>query len=295
MRIHQETPAFRDFVHGTLTKPERMRGDQFEQIRDAHNDRDCLVSAEGFWNPILTPGENHACTPFLIFSKKTIETDRVMLPGPTNEEHEVKAHELTQDQTDAYLCMVSLREAARFVRELTTGCELHPSRMPIFYSGKRGFHVTIDHTLFRMKPAVTNRQVVAFYARQMRYLYQLETLNLEAYKKSHYMLRVVDSVNSETGRYCVQLSLEEALKLDYPTLLVLSSKPRGVIYTPRKDEFTPGGFSDVWGEIERQYERLDSLAKMRPIKPISKDIDLPPFYVPPGMLLKSCCFNYLGM
>ena len=23
--------------------------------------------------------------------------------------------------------------------------------------------------------------------------------------------------------------------------------------------------------------------------------DLPPFYVPPGMLLKSCCFNYLGM
>lgn len=277
MRPPQEGPTFREVAWGPSSRLERVRSDQVEIIHDSNLVNDCLVSAEGWWTHTKTKGESHGCLPFAIFNAKEVALDdKIKITAPsTGQEVEVEGKEVTDDVRLAYATMRSLREAAMFVKELTESFKIPPSKIPIYYSGKRGFHITIDHSIFDMNPSQLNRGIVAFFANQMRYFYDLKTIDMEAYKKPRYMLRVVDSINTETGRYCVQLSLEEALKIDYPDLIQISSKPRGHVYAPKKDEFVGEDFRSMWSAVTGQFTRLDDLAKLKPLRPIRKDMPEP--------------------
>ena len=258
MLIGESWAPFREISHGPHSRVERVRADQVHVLFEKNPTHGFLVSAEGHFSPIHIPGENHVCQPFLILKADGGRED-------------LECIELAR------------ADALKFVEWACGFFRADPSKFPVFFSGKRGFHICVSGDLISMSPATHHRLTVSHFALFISEFLNLETIDLPSYSKAKYQLRLSDSINPETKNFCVQVSKDELAKhggadktSDADRILTLSAKPRGMIYEDKPpDPDSVKAFSAWWKAIESQYLALYSLEKLRPVRPISKDSDPP--------------------
>lgn len=251
MRLYSEGPTFRELISKGMPTPERVRADQIETLRGKHGNLDLQVTAEGWWSPVPIKGERHICDPYFYFNR--------IDPDPAD----------TSGTKDADLMMENLHDAGKLVEWLSMKFGIPASLFPIFYSGDRAFHVCLDPEPVGMEPSFLNRGVVRHFGMQIADFLGLSTFDPSVYSETRNFLRLVDSVNSKTGRYSVQVTLEEAQRGSYEEIIKLSEGPRGQVYDQAKQDLDDQALKTYYSLVQRRFEKLDTLGKLRPLRPIS--------------------------
>jgi hypothetical protein len=118
----------------------------------------------------------------------------------------------------------ALRQARRLAAWLVDRFKLEPDDLMFFYSGSKGFHVSIPSSLWGGTPAANFHD----YARRFA-----ETLAINAVVKIDSgvyarvnLLRAPNSKHRKTGRYKVQLRYDELLNLKPEAILEIAAEPR---------------------------------------------------------------------
>lgn len=257
MRLQPEGPTFREFICQGKPTPERVRADQIETLRGKHGNLDLEVTAEGWWSPVPVKGERHICNPYFYFNR--------IDPEPAD----------TSGTKDADLMMENLHDAGKLADWLTVKFGIPASLFPIFYSGDQAFHVCMDPWLVGMEPSFLNRGVVRHFGMQIADFLGLSTFDPSVYSETRNFLRLADSVNSKTGRYSVQVTLEEAQKGSYEEIIKLSEGPRGQFYDQAKQDLDDQALKTYYDLVQRRFEKLDTLGKLRPLRPMEKGMLCP--------------------
>jgi hypothetical protein len=139
----------------------------------------------------------------------------------------------------------ALRQARRLAAWLVDRFKLEPDDLMFFYSGSKGFHVSIPSSLWGGTPAANFHD----YARRFA-----ETLAINAVVKIDSgvyarvnLLRAPNSKHRKTGRYKVQLRYDELLNLKPEAIFEIAAEPReGWIPEPVG---VNSEAADVWREI----------------------------------------------
>jgi hypothetical protein len=114
----------------------------------------------------------------------------------------------------------------------------------IYFSGAKGFHVEIPHTLFGGFEPATNLHVWEKAA-------ALELMGGIPFDQSIYdklrLWRLANTLNAKGNRYKVRLSLDEALGLSMQEIDALAVQPRARLVTAPDEEWATNAYlADVW-------------------------------------------------
>ena len=114
----------------------------------------------------------------------------------------------------------------------------------VYFSGAKGFHVEIPHTLFGGFEPDENLHVWEKAA-------AVELMGSTPFDHAVYdklrLWRLTNSFNSHGGHYKVRLSTQEALSLDMPAILALAEHPRSGLETAPDDDWNANPYLvEVW-------------------------------------------------
>jgi hypothetical protein len=155
-----------------------------------------------------------------------------------------------------------------------------PAHIQIWFSGKKGFHCTVRPELFGIKPHRHLTYIVKSMAKQLGRVLQLSTLDTSVYSIPR-MWRIPNTVHPSTGRYKIELTVDELLSWKIGDILKESRGPRNPqeIETalppshlwPKekyKEILVNEEASPWWEEFMQLYEVHLDMNRLRPTRPI---------------------------
>ena len=111
---------------------------------------------------------------------------------------------------------------------LTDVLHLSPEEIGLYFSGSKGFHITVDPRILGIIPSRDLNAVYKAWALHLTLAYQIPIIDLKIYDKRR-LFRMPNTINSKTGLYKVPLRIQQLLDFSYEELLNYATRPRLMI------------------------------------------------------------------
>lgn len=96
-------------------------------------------------------------------------------------------------------------------------------QMRIYFSGHKGFHITVAPELFGVKPCKDLNEYYRFIATDLKSLTMFRTVDTQIYDNKR-LFRLPNSINSKTGLYKVPVTLEFVKSSTYKDMIAYASE-----------------------------------------------------------------------
>jgi len=171
----------------------------------------------------------------------------------------------------------ALADARKIVRWF---CDagLDKTQVRVWFSGNRGFHITIDPYALGAEPSPDLHSVYKLFGGWLVELLDLKTLDLAVYS-SRRMWRLPDSIHHKSGLFKVEVTHEE-LKRGMAAILKQAKQPRGPLYDDTDiaalaERDPHPELSQLYASFVQDWEHHKDLQRLRPRKPIEVGSEMP--------------------
>lgn len=187
--------------------------------------------------------------------------------------------------TETACLALAKEEAARVAQHIHQRFQLPDPLVQCWFSGRKGFHVLVRPEVFDIQPHNNLSYIVQKVALDLINDLELKTLDRTVYSIPR-MWRIANTIHQTTGRFKVELTINELVAWAPQKILETATNPR----SNRQDDYVLTGVpaSHLWGEDEyidlvfnpdaalwwqeyvSQYEAAKELKNLAPRKKIEK-------------------------
>jgi len=163
--------------------------------------------------------------------------------------------------------------------------DLNPAHVQCWFSGRKGFHVMVRPEVFGIKPHRHLTYILKNAANQLKNELGLDTLDASVYTIPR-MWRIPNTVNPKSGRFKIELFVEELKKLSAQEIMKMARHPRNEVgakvaiplsHLWGKDEYKEIVADEVatawWQEFVNLYDIHVDMRRLRPMRPIIRPKD----------------------
>ena len=199
-------------------------------------------------------------------TKKDVYTTLNAWENPEKSEGEMSITPLYWD-LDSDNLDLALEETVRlceFLKDLLQLEDISKSVM-VHFTGKKGFHVIVDHRVTGTLPMLDCHKVVKRACLGVRDLLDLKTVDNRVYSKRR-GFRLPNTKHSGSGLYCIEIDHDE-LTLPMDDIKELAATPREERIFEHKLGVKPTG-NPFWAKAVREHRDLQQFQQMKPVKPL---------------------------
>lgn len=151
---------------------------------------------------------------------------------------------------------------------LSTNLKVPREYIRIYFSGNKGFHVIVPHTVFGIAPCKNLNDKYKMIALDIKNYSLNKTIDTRIYDKKR-LIRLPHSINGKTGLYKVPLSEEVLRASTYASMKLYASKDRTIKYIETKT-------------VEDARRAFDETTKIKPKikKPLNTSYINPNYEIP---------------
>ena len=106
--------------------------------------------------------------------------------------------------------------------------KLMPEEIGLYFSGSKGFHLTVDPRLLGIIPSKDLNAVYKALSLHLYMAYQIPIIDLRIYDKRR-LFRMPNTINSKTGLYKVPLTIQQFSKFSYGELMEYAKEPHDTL------------------------------------------------------------------
>lgn len=117
------------------------------------------------------------------------------------------------------------RDVLLLCRRLKTMFHLTDDNLQIFFSGSKGFHILVPHSVFGIEPSKDLNDRYKLIALELKSYTITKSVDTRIYDSKR-LFREPNTINSKTGLYKVQMSLNQVRDMKYEELLIYASAPK---------------------------------------------------------------------
>ena len=117
------------------------------------------------------------------------------------------------------------RDVLLLCRKLKTLFYLDESNIQIFFSGSKGFHILVPHTVFGIEPCRDLNDKYKMIALELKSYTITKSVDTRIYDTKR-LFREPNTINSKTGLYKVQMTLNQVRNFTYEQLIERASEPQ---------------------------------------------------------------------
>jgi hypothetical protein len=161
---------------------------------------------------------------------------------------------------DVEIALLDARVLVNYFSQMDIGKE----NIRIFFSGSKGFHITVEPELFGIKPHAELTYIIKSACNYVATALSLKSFDQRVYSIRR-MWRMPDSKHLKTGLYCVELDHSE-LNQSLEHIRTLAKEPRGPIYLDDEyEQLDVNPICQAWFDpFVKQYETQKELQNLRP-------------------------------
>lgn len=119
------------------------------------------------------------------------------------------------------------RDVLLLCRKLKTMFHIDDSNIQIFFSGSKGFHILVPHTIFGIEPCRDLNDKYKMIALELKSYTITKSVDTRIYDTKR-LFREPNTINSKTGLYKVQMTLSQIRDFTYEELIERASEPQFV-------------------------------------------------------------------
>jgi len=149
-------------------------------------------------------------------------------PNGLPQEEWVKLGHFYLDLDDADDPANAQKECNSIVDFFLHGLEVNPIGITVFFTGRKGFRIVVDYSVFAIQPSANLHLQYKALARRLMKRLSIRTLDLSVYSHNN-MLRMPNSKHPVTDLYQIPLTIEEIRTLDIEAIKALAIEPRNGI------------------------------------------------------------------
>lgn len=156
-------------------------------------------------------------------------------------------------------------EDARLVLGFITGLSVPHKFIRAYFSGNRGFHLTVEHEVFGIQPDRLTTYTIKQFCFWVASKLTLKTFDSRIYSWKR-QWRLPNSIHAKTGLYCIEIPLDALAKYDIATIRELAKKPQQLLHG--EDEYEDvepvEHLVDMWQEFfveAKSLYELEDVAK----------------------------------
>jgi len=139
----------------------------------------------------------------------------------------------------------------------------------IWFSGSKGFHLTVEPEVFGIKASVNLTYIMKRLCQDIQNLLELKTLDLAVYSKRR-VLRVVNSIHQTSNLFKVEITVND-LNQGIEHIRALAVKPQEEQWDPEEyKEISPvTECVELYKQAIDDYETAENMRRLEPHKPIN--------------------------
>ena len=105
--------------------------------------------------------------------------------------------------------------------------KLKPEEIGLYFSGSKGFHITIDPRILGIVPDKSLNVIYKALALHLYMAYKIPVIDLRIYDKRR-LFRMPNTINSKTGLYKVPITIQQFSLFSYDELIQYAQKPKDI-------------------------------------------------------------------
>lgn len=150
------------------------------------------------------------------------------------------------------------RDVLLLCRRLKTMFHLTDDNLQIFFSGSKGFHILVPHTVFGIKPSKDLNDKYKLIALELKSYTITKSVDTRIYDSKR-LFREPNTINSKTGLYKIQMTLNQVRNFTYEQLIERAREPQFIgIPNTEYNEKADIAFNSLIEEIkERQRKTVN--------------------------------------
>lgn len=150
------------------------------------------------------------------------------------------------------------RDVLLLCRRLKTMFHLTDDNLQIFFSGSKGFHILVPHTVFGIKPSKDLNDKYKLIALELKSYTITKSVDTRIYDSKR-LFREPNTINSKTGLYKIQMTLNQVRNFTYEQLIERAREPQFIgIPNTKYNEKADIAFNSLIEEIkERQRKTVN--------------------------------------
>jgi hypothetical protein len=142
------------------------------------------------------------------------------------------------------------RDLSHIVTALNIHYKVPHDFIKIFFSGHKGFHITVPPEVFDIVPHKRLNEYFKYVAQNLNSYTLFKTMDVRIYDNKR-LFRLENSIHGETGLYKVPVDYEFARTATYQEMLEYASQPREINYPePKKIAEASKAFKEIIKECE---------------------------------------------
>lgn len=242
--------VYRDFWRTNAYKWRRGRVDKVGDFRKEFNNTDFFSTIQAFKNSVRTEGEYHVVPVYFDFDAQDCETV----------EEAINKSRKDVVNVIEFFFKVGVRQ----------------EHVSIYFSGRKGFHVSIEPEIFGLQPSNHMTYAVKHLALYLKELLDLQTMDDRVYSIPR-MWRVGNSIHTKSLLHCVELYFKEVAESSTEDIVNIAKLEREELW--EDVEFENIAVIDeckmMLTTFEGEYLKLKTLSDVKPIKLITKSEEYP--------------------
>lgn len=132
------------------------------------------------------------------------------------------------------------RDVLLLCRRLKTLFNLTDDNIQLYFSGSKGFHIIVPHTIFGIKPCKDLNDKYKLVALELKSYTITKSVDTRIYDSKR-LFREPNTVNTKTNLYKVPISLDQIREITYEDLIAYASEPKDMItvnakHNPKSEE-----------------------------------------------------------
>jgi hypothetical protein len=219
----------------------RIRIDQIHEYFEKSGGKDFLVSMQQYKSPVETDDEIYTSDFYIDIDVKG------------NLDKAIKA---TQS----------------IVQYLWEVLKVSPPYPRVWFSGQKGFHISIHKEILGIKPHAQLQQMFRVATEQMSRVLNIKDIDSKIYTKKR-LLRWPNSIHPDTGLHKIEITHEELMTLSAAQIMDMAKEPRGQL--PIRMKFYPVDPSTEslawWASILKSWNNQVQHAELKPRKMLKID------------------------
>ena len=125
------------------------------------------------------------------------------------------------------------RDVLLIVRKLKTMFSLNDNNIQIYFSGSKGFHITVPYNIFGFEYGKEINSHYKLLATELKSYTITKSVDTRIYDNKR-LFREPNSINSKTGFYKVQIELTDLRTMNYDDLIEYASTPKPLLLVDDK-------------------------------------------------------------
>lgn len=120
------------------------------------------------------------------------------------------------------------KDVLLLTRRLKTMFFLEDDNIEIYFSGSKGFHIIVPYEIFNFEYSRDLNNKLKMVALELKSYTITKSVDTRIYDNKR-LFREVNTINTKTGLYKVQVTLNELRNMTYDNLISFASEPKGIL------------------------------------------------------------------